>query len=313
MSLRTLALCSLAIFLLAGAADAQQQQQPQESSGPPNPHPIERQQGNPYIREGDVHYSRRQDKRVAAIADKGEIAAAVRAYDTASEAADSVEARWKLIRSLVFQALYTDLDSQGRLAVLEKARRVSENAVGLLEGRVKRAEGKEFVGFAGLTPAEIAEALRKDTDAPPTFYWGAVAWGQWALARGKEEATKLGAADKIRADATILVALDPRFEEGGGYRILGRLHDQAPRMVAQTDWISRDEALRNLRLAIQTDPSNFSNRLFLAEALASGSSAERTEAVRLAKELTADAPSPSRLIEELRLQEQAAKDLRDWK
>jgi hypothetical protein len=310
MPLRTPVLRSLAIFLLAGAAAAQQQQQPQESSGPPNPHPIERQQGNPYIREGDVHYSRRQDKRVGAIADKGEIAAAVRAYDTASEAADSVEARWKLIRSLVFQAQYTDLDAQGRLAVLEKARRVSENAVGLLEGRVKRAEGKEF---AGLTPAEIAETLRKDTDAPPTFYWGAVAWGQWALARGKEEATKLGAADKIRNNATILVALDPRFEEGGGYRVLGRLHDQAPRMVAQTDWISREEALRNLRLAIQTDAGNFANRLFLAEALASGSPAERAEAVRLAKELAADAPSPSRLIEELRIQEQAARDLGSWK
>jgi len=234
----------------------------------------------------------------------------VRAYDTASEAADSVEARWKLIRSLVFQGLYTDIDAQGRLAVLEKARRVSENAVGLLEGRVKRAEGKEF---AGLTPAEIAETLRKDTDAPPTFYWGAVALGQWALARGKEEAIKLGAADKIRNNATILVALDPRFEEGGGYRVLGRLHDQAPRMVAQTDWISRDEALRNLRLAIQTDAGNFANRLFLAEALASGSPAERAEAVRIVKELAADAPSPSRLIEELRLQEQAAKDLSSWK
>jgi hypothetical protein len=302
------------ILSCAGAVGAQQQQQQQQqqpqSVGPPNPHPIERQQGNPYILEGDRHYSRRQDKRVAAIADKGEIAAAVRAYDTASEAADSVEARWKLIRSLVFQGMYTDIDAQGRLAVLEKARRVSENAVGLLEGRVKRAEGKEF---AGLTPAEIAETLRKDTDAPPTFYWGAVAWGQWALARGKEEATKLGAADKIRTNATILVALDPRFEEGGGYRVLGRLHDQAPRMVAQTDWISREEALRNLRLAIQTDAGNFANRLFLAEALASGSPAERAEAVRLAKELTADAPSPSRLIEELRIQEQASKDLRAWK
>jgi hypothetical protein len=312
MSLRACALRSLVILLFAGAAGAQQPQQQQEqpSVGPPNPHPIERQQGNPYIIEGDKHYSRRQDKRVAAIADKGEIAAAVRAYDTASEAADSVEARWKLIRSLVFQGMYTDIDAQGRLAVLEKARRVSENAVGLLEGRVKRAEGKEF---AGLTPAEIAETLRKDTDAPPTFYWGAVAWGQWALARGKEEATKLGAADKIRTDATILVALDPRFEEGGGFRVLGRLHDQAPRMVAETDWISREEALRNLRLAIQTDAANFANRLFLAEALASGTPAERAEAVRLAKELTAEAPSPSRLIEELRLQEQAAKDLRSWK
>jgi len=312
MSLLTSALRSLAIFLLAGAAGAQQQQQQQQpqSVGPPNPHPIERQQGNPYILEGDAHYARRQDKRVGAVADKSEIAAAVRAYDTASEAAASVEARWKLIRALVFQAQYTDLDAQGRQAVLEKARRVAENAVGSLEGRVKRAGGKEF---ASSTPAEIAEALRKDTDAPPTFYWGAVAWGQWALARDKEEATKLGAADKIRNNGTILVALDPRFEDGGGFRVLGRLHDQAPRMVAQTDWISREEALRNLRLAIQTDAGNFANRLFLAEALASGSPAERAEAVRLAKELTADAPSPSRLIEELRLQEQAARDLGSWK
>src|SRR6266498_2774010 len=103
--------CGLLILSCAGAVGAQQQQQQQQpqSVGPPNPHPIERQQGNPYILEGDAHYARRQDKRVAAIADKGEIAAAVRAYDTATEAADSVEARWKLIRSLVFQGMYTDI------------------------------------------------------------------------------------------------------------------------------------------------------------------------------------------------------------
>jgi len=296
---------SLAVLLLAAAGGAQQQ-----SVGPPNPHPLEPQKGNPYIRDGDSHYARRQEKRVGAAADKAEIAAAVRSYDTAAEAPDSVEARWKLIRALVFQALYTDIDAQGRQAVLEKARRVSEDAVGLLEGRVKRAGGKEF---ASSTPAEIAEALRKDSDGPPTYYWAAVAWGQWALARGKEEATKLGAAEKIRGYASILIALDPRFEEGGGFRVLGRLHDRAPRMVSQTDWISRDESLSNLRLAIQTEAGNFANRLFLAEALASGSAAERSEAVRLAQQLVADAPSPSRLVEDLRLQEEAAKDLRSWK
>ncbi len=302
MASRAARLPSLALLLLAAVAGGQQRLEP--------PNPLEPRQGNPFIRDGDSHYSRRQEKRVGAVADKAEIAAAVRAYDTAAEAPDSVEARWKLLRALIFQGLYTQLDAPARLAIFEKARRVSEDAVGMLERRVKRVGGREF---AASTPQEIAEALRKDSDAAPTFYWASVAWGRWALARGKEEAVKLGAAEKIRSYASILIAVDPRFEEGGGYRVLGRLHDEAPKMDSRTDWVSRAEAIRNLRLAIQTDAGNFANRLFLAEALASGSAAERSEAVRIAERLVADAPSPSRLVEDLQLQEQATQDLRSWK
>ncbi len=284
------------------AASGQQRLEP--------PGPMEPRQGNPLVREGDAHFNRRQEKRVGAVADKGEIAAAVRAYDTAAEAPDTAEARWKLARALVFQALYTNLDPSQRQAVLEKARRVCEDAVGVLEGRAKRAGAREF---AASSPEEIAEAVRKDSDAAPTFYWAAVSWGQWALARGKEIGTKLGAADKIRTDASVVAALDPRFEEGGGDRVLGRLHDQAPRMQVETEWASRKEAVRYLRLAMHIDPANFANRLFLAEALASGSAAEKTEAIGLVEKLVADAPSPTRLVEDLSVQTQAAADLRAWK
>lgn len=262
------------------------------------------------IREGDAHYARRQEKRVGSVADKAEIAAAVRAYDTAAEAPDSAEARWKLARALVFQGMYTEQDSSAQLAIFEKARRASEAAVGILERRAKHGGGKEF---SGLSPAEIAELFRKDPDAAPTFYWAAVSWGRWALARGKVEATKLGAAEKIRDYASIVIALDPRFEDGGGFRVLGLLHDKAPVMVGTIDWVSRAEAIRNLRLAVQTDAANFANRLFLAEALASGSTAERAEAVQIAESLTKESPSPARLVEELHLQEEATQDLRAWR
>jgi len=292
----------LATLYVAAFGLAQQRLEP--------PNPLEPRQGNPLIREGDSHYARRQEKRVGAVPDKSEIAAAVRAYDTAAEAPDSAEARWKLARALIFQGLYTDMEPSARQAVFEKARRASEEAVGILERRVKHAGGK---GFEGLSPSDIAEAVRKDLDAVPTFYWAAVSWGQWALARGKEEATKLGAAEKIRDYASVVVALDPRFEDGGGFRVLGRLHDQAPRMVSRTEWVSRAEAIRNLRSAVATDPANFANRLFLAEALALGSPAERAEAVEIVQRLITESPSPTRLVEELRLQEQAAKDLQTWK
>ncbi len=247
---------------------------------------------------------------MGAVADKSEIAAAVRAYGTAAEAADNTETRWKLARALVFQGLYTELDASARQSVFEKARRVSEEAIGMLERRAKRGGGRDF---DLLSAAETAEAVRKDSDAAPIFYWAAVTWGQWALARGKEEATRLGAAEKIRDYASILVALDPGFEDGGGYRILGRLHDQAQQMAVEPAWASREDAVRNLRLAVKTDTANFANRLFLAEALARGAAAERAEAVQVARGLVSESPSPARLVEELRLQEEAAKDLRAWK
>jgi hypothetical protein len=292
----------VASAVLAPGMAAQQRLEP--------PNPLEPKQGNPYIREGDAHYGRREDKRAGPVADRGEIAAAARAYETASEAADSVEARWKLARALVFQGSYTEIEPPARQAVYDKARRVSEDGIRIVERRAKRVGVKDF---ELLSAEEIATAVRKDTDAAPTFYWAAVSWGQWALARGKEEATKLGAAQKIRGYAAILIALDPAFEDGGGYRILGRLHDQAPRMQGETEWVSREEAIRNLRLAIKTDATNFANRLDLAEALARGTPAERAEAVRIARGVVSDAPSPTRLVEELRIQTDAASDLASWK
>jgi len=292
----------VASALLAPGMAAQQRLEP--------PNPLEPKQGNPYIREGDAHYGRREEKRAGPVADRGEIAAAARAYETASEAADSAEARWKLARALIFQGSYTAIEAAARQAVYEKARRVSEDGIRIVERRAKRGGAKDFDLLSAL---DIAATSRKDADASPVFYWAAVSWGQWALARGKEEATKLGAAQKIRDYATILIELDPGFEDGGGYRVLGRLHDQAPRMQGETEWVSREEAIRNLRLAIKTDATNFANRLYLAEALARGTAAERAEAVRLAQGLVSDAPSPTRLVEELRIQADAAADLASWK
>lgn len=291
-----------ALFALAGGLQAQQRLEP--------PNPLQPKSGNPFLRDGDSHYGRRQEKRVGATADRTEIAAAVRAYDTAAQAADNLEARWKLARALVFEGMYTEMEPSARQAVFEKARRISEDGVSILERRARRTGVNEFIN---LSPAEIAGAVRKDHDASPTFYWAAVSWGQWALARGKEEATRLGAADRIRTYAMVLIELDPEFEDGGGYRVLGRLHDRAPRMQSETEWVSREEALRNLRLAARADSANFANRLYLAEALGSGSAADRAEAVRIAESLVSDAPSPTRIVEDLRLQKEAADDLRLWK
>lgn len=265
---------------------------------------------NPLISEGDDHYRKRQEGRAGPVANPREIQLAVAAYDRAAEAPDSAEARWKLARALYFQGAYTNQPEEARKAIYDKARRAGEDALRIVERRVKY---RKLPAFEGRSPADVASDVRSDQDAAPSFFWTAVAWGEWALVSGKVQAAKTGAAEKIRDDATIVIAIDPDFEEGGGYRILGRLHHQAPWIPFVTGWVSRDKAVENLRRAVAVNGHNFVNRHFLAEALYDGSAAERAEAIRIEEQLAADAPSPGHLVEELAIQAQAGKNLARWK
>ncbi len=265
---------------------------------------------NPLIVEADAHYGRRQEGRVGAVANPREIALAVSGYDRASQAPDSAEARWKLARALYFQGAYTGQDADSQRAIYEKARRVSEEAVRIVE---RRGKGRERRRWKGKSPGEVAALIGSDHDASPTFFWAAVAWGEWSLASGKLQAVRTGAAEKIRDYCETLIAIDPDFEDGGGFRVLGRLHHQAPKIPILTPWVSREKAVENLRRAVAQNPRNLVNRHFLAEALADGNAAERAEAIAIEEAVVADAPSPGHLVEELAIQVEARKDLAKWR
>jgi tetratricopeptide (TPR) repeat protein len=260
-----------------------------------------------HVAEGDAHYEKRQEGHAGGSADPAEILAAISSYEAAARSPDDADARWKLARALYFRGAYTLLDAAQRRSIYEEARRVAEEAFAI----VGRRSGAALKG--GLPPISAAAALRSDADAAPVLFWGAVAWGQWALAVGKVEAARMGAASRIRDITQLLIAVDPEFEEGGGYRILGRLHDEAPRIPFVTWWVSRAEALANLRRAVAVAPRNPINRHFLAEALARGSVSEMEEAVRLEEDVLATAPSSDHLVEELFVQDDAKRNLALWK
>jgi tetratricopeptide (TPR) repeat protein len=243
------------------------------------------------IAAADAAWNRRDDGHDGSRANARPIGEAVALYGKAATAPDSVEARWKLARALFFEARFTGLDRDASRALLEKARTAGEEAIAILRKRGTSAN---------------------DRDAAPAYFWAAVAWGEWGRLVPKLKAGRAGTAAKIRDYATKLIALDSAFEDGGGYRILGRLHDRAPRLPIFTPWVSRAEALRNLRLAVRTAPKNFVNRHFLAEALAGGDGAERDEATKIEKELVADAPSPGHLVEDLAIQDEAKRNLAAW-
>ncbi|MEP6800676.1 MAG: hypothetical protein ABJC07_01970 [Acidobacteriota bacterium] len=255
------------------------------------------------LEKADRHYAARAAGRTGARADPREISEAISLYERA--APELPQARWKLARALYFLGTYTGLDESGQRAVFEKARRAGEEGVLSVAARRGNADARK------LGPEAAADLVRSDPDGPAAFFWTAVAWGQWSLASGKMEAARKGAARRIRDDCLTVIALDPAYEEGGGYRILGRVHDQAPKVPLLTGWVSRAEGLRFLRLALAQAPRNFVNRHFLAEALArSGAVAE---AIAIEEGLVSDSPGVEHLVEEIAIQEAARKNLAGWR
>ncbi len=222
---------------------------------------------------------------------------------------DSVAARGRLMRALYFKGEHALDDVTAKRDVFDEGRKVAEEALGLLRRDASKVSGRDL---SKATPVELAPHLKGRSDAVDAFYWAAADWGKWSLAFGKMAAVKQGAAAKIRDYAQAVILLDPSFNGGGGYRILGRLHHQTPSVPFLTGWASRTEALKNLRLAVATGPRDFLGRQFLAEAIWDYEPEKRSEARALMQALVDDAPQPEWLVECRRSQEDAAAKLREW-
>ena len=124
----------------------------------------------------------------------------------------------------------------------------------------------------------------------------------------------MGAADKIRDYGLTVIGIDPEFEDGGGYRVVGRLNDQAPWIPFITGWVSREEALKYLRLAMKVDAAQLRQPpLPRRGAPPGGDAKDQAEAIALEEGIVADAPSPQHLVEELSIQELARQNLAAWK
>ena len=214
----------------------------------------------------------------------------------------SLAVRWRLLRAIYFQGEHATDGEAAKREVFEQGKRLGEETIDLIRREAGAAAGKDL---SKATPVELAPYLKGRTDAAACFLWAGVNWGKWALVFGKTAAARQGAAAKIRDDATAVIRIDPALDDGGGYRVLGRLHHQTPSIPFVTGWASRTEALKNLRLAVETGPRNFVNRLYLAEATWDYEKERRAEARKMLEALVAEVPSAALAVEDARAQEDA--------
>ncbi len=241
------------------------------------------------IATGDAEYALRAEGASRGTAAPARIEAALVHYRAAVAASPrSTLAEARLLRALFFRATFCPAARAERLALLTEGRSLGEHAIRGLEAALASDRGE---GLA---------RLRAEAGAIDLYFWTAACWGEWALARGTFAAAREGAAGRIRDLATTVRDLDPSYEQGGGDRILGRLHDQSPRIPFFTGWVSRDAAVLHLERALALGPANSVNRFFLAEALLDHAPARGAEARRLLEACATAPPRPEYAVEDAR-------------
>jgi tetratricopeptide (TPR) repeat protein len=259
------------------------------------------------LTQGDAAWSRRAQGEQGGRPQPGPIDEAIAAYDRALRADPAnLDAAWKLLRALHFKGEYLARTPEEKQRIFARGRDVADAALDRIGQRVG---GRKKLD--DLAPPAAAKALAGIPQAKPIHLWAAVHWGLWGDNFGRLAAARQGVGDRVRRSAEILVALDERFEEGAGHRILGRLHTLAPKVPLITGWVDRDKAVAELRRAVTLGPDNFLNHLYLADALLQHQPGKKAEAQEILRRLLARQPSPERLVEDERAQADARKLLAD--
>lgn len=232
------------------------------------------------LAEADALWERRAEGAADGRARPEPIAAAVAAYEKAYAADPThLEAAWKLLRALHFQGDYATDEREAKQAIFERGREVMEAALNQLGERVGGREALDE-----MVPEKFAEVF-PEPEVAKIYFWGAINWGLWGEVFSKMKAARQGVAGRLRDYAVNVIAAAPEYEDGGGYRLLGRLHTEAPKIIFVTGWIDRDLAISSLRDAVRVGPNDPYNQFYLADALIKYDASKKAEALEILERL----------------------------
>ncbi|MCB2225573.1 MAG: TRAP transporter TatT component family protein [Desulfarculaceae bacterium] len=139
----------------------------------------------------------------------------------------SEEAAWKLARAEYWVGMHSPKDA--KLAIFEKGVNAAKRAI-------------------AINPKSL-----------PGHYWLGVSYGVYGSAKGIMESLSL--VDPIKEEMATVIKLDPNYEAGGPYRVLGRLYFKLPGLFGGDN----DKAIENLKIAVKKGPHRYINQIYLAE------------------------------------------------
>ncbi|MDX2477194.1 MAG: hypothetical protein QNL05_07500, partial [Gammaproteobacteria bacterium] len=219
---------------------------------------------------------------------------------------ENLETRWKLLRAFYFKGEFVLDNDKDRLALFKTGREIAEAG---------RLQIESVYGLSGsifkMSPAKVVQAVGNQVDVAEFCFWGTANWGLWGQYSGKLISALAGLVYKLRQFAEIMVLMDESIENGGGHRLLGQLNARVPKIPFFTWWVDHDLAISELRLSLQIAPNSLLSKIFLAQALLKYRSTEKEEALDLLQDIIKSDPNPDRLVEDIRVIEDARALLAD--
>lgn len=257
------------------------------------------------VARGDSAWVRRAEGEREGRPLPGPIREAVRSYQSALSARpDSVETRWKLLRALHFAGDFAAVDEDEARSSFDRAREVSEQGLDLLADRTGSG-----VHLDELDPEQMRGRLAASEvvprDVARLYFWSAINWGAWSRNAGLLDAVRQGVANRIHRYTSVTIELEPDYDEGGAFRLLGRLHAELPRVPFVSGWIDRKKSIPLLEQAYAMAPVNPGNRLLLALTLLDLAPERRAEAIDLLKQVGGLTPRASMRVEDLAMRREA--------
>lgn len=257
------------------------------------------------IADGDRHWAGRAEGAQGGRAQAGPIDAAIAAYQRAvAENPNDLVAHGRLLRAYRYKGAYVAASADEKKKIYGAAKKAGEQAIA--------ATNKRLALKSKASEKEVAEAARAIPGAADVFLWDAVNWGEWALAYGKMAAAREGAADRIRRQATIAHLANASLEGGNPSRVLGRLHDQTPRIPFITGWASSKEAVKFLNESQRINPASKITTVFLAEAMVANDSKTKGQAIEMLRKVVSSPNDPEFAVEEAAAVDDAKALLKKW-
>jgi len=112
-------------------------------------------------------------------------------------------------------------------------------------------------------------------------------------------------------DRNIIISIDPEYENGGGYFMLGAVHFKSPYIPFLLSWPDNDDAIKYLTKALNIGEATPNQKVYLAQAMYKDG--QKSRAIDMLKEVANMQPSAEEIVrdwEQIELAEQLLSEYR---
>tara|TARA_B100001996_G_scaffold374820_1_gene353958 strand:+ start:2248 stop:3015 length:768 start_codon:yes stop_codon:yes gene_type:complete len=190
------------------------------------------------LENGILYYNKRHEGCVEDKADRALITKAISYFEDAlKNDSEKNKASLYLLKSYYFSAKFAEDNKQIKKELLKKGKELGQDLV------ARFPESAEY------------------------RYWYLVNLGSWAEVYGILAAAREGVADQMRSHSKRIIEIDPEYENGAGYFMLGAVHYKSPYIPFLLSWPNNTDAIKWLEMSYNTGNAKLAQGVYLAQAL----------------------------------------------